>query len=161
MITEQTDIDEVLALVARYSRHFAQGPDAEDLAQVTIIKAWRGWKPEMAVWSDAQLKAWLWQIMQRTAIDRARKLSNQETTELDESCATSGSIETDVERRELTNATFARLTKEQCVLLILNAQGYTYREIAERENITRPAVAHRLMRARQSFKREWDTQVAA
>jgi RNA polymerase sigma-70 factor (ECF subfamily) len=162
-IDQQTDIDNVLALVQRFARRFLPY-DAEELAQVVMIKAWRAYRahPSISEWNDAQIAGWLKKITRNTAIDmlRAARLrepfSHEITDVVRETCMASSGAESGIEAREHINAALSHLPERQRTLLILTAQGYTYKEMADQEQSTRGSVASALSRAKDAFKREWE-----
>lgn len=153
MVESQQDIESVLALVQRFARRFIHNShDAEDLAQDVLLKVHRAYKrnPAISDGTDAQIAAWLLMITRNTAIDMARKaklhaLRNQELTDVHYA---SSDVESHIEEREIIDAALSRLPERDRVLLVLDAVGYTYKEIAEREHVTRGTVASRLSRAR-------------
>jgi RNA polymerase sigma-70 factor, ECF subfamily len=155
--TQQTDINTVLDLVGRYARRFIHDyHDAQDLTQDVLVKVQRAYKrnPAISEWNDAQLAAWLWQITRNAAIDmlRATRRREQLTQELTDIHYVSSDIESDVEAREIIEVALSRLPERQRVLLVLDAQGYTYKEIAQREQGTRGSVASGLHRARIAIR---------
>jgi RNA polymerase sigma-70 factor (ECF subfamily) len=158
--SQQEDIESVLSLVQRYARRFTQ-EHADDLAQYTLIKAWIAWKPEMREWSDAQLSGWLYRIMKNVWIDVTRKQNARPIAEaLTDIHAIPESIESRLERCELLADTLNRVTEQERVLLVMASQDYSYGEMAKTLDVTCKVVSHRLFRARQAFRREWE-QVAA
>ena len=155
--TQQTDINTVLDLVGRYARRFIHDyHDAQDLTQDVLVKVQRAYKrnPAISEWNDAQLAAWLWQITRNAAIDmlRATRRREQLTQELTDCHYASSDVESDIEAREIIEVALSQLPERQRVLLVLDAQGYTYKEIAQREQGTRGSVASGLHRARIAIR---------
>ena len=159
MSTTQQESARVLTLIANFARRIARDPhDAEDLAQMTLIKAWLSWDSDAtAEWDDAQFSAWLYRITQNAWIDTNRKRARRpQTDELTDCHYASTAIESDVERRERIDIAFSQLPENQRVLLLLAAQDYSYKEIAVKMDATPRKVANRLMRARRAIREEWD-----
>ena len=155
--TQQTDSDSVLALVQRFARRFIRDPhDAEDLAQDVMIKVQRAYRrdPSISEGSDAQIAAWLLMITRNTAIDMVRAAKKRErfSHELTDCHYASSDVESDIEAREIIEVALSQLPERQRVLLLLDAQGYTYKEIAQREKMTRGGVGSGLHRARIAIR---------
>lgn len=58
-----------------------------------------------------------------------------------------------IAQRDLVHSTLKHMPQSSALCLILDAAGFSYREIAEMLSDTLPAVRSRLSRARQSFQR--------
>jgi RNA polymerase sigma factor (sigma-70 family) len=136
------------ALVYRYARHYTRDPD--DLVQDVMLKVLRFWTPDKEQWTPDQVKSWMWQITRRTAIDLARhaKLHTLHNQELTDCHYASSDVESHIEACEIITVALSRLPERDRVLLLLDAQGYTDDEIAERVQTTRGSVKSRLHRAR-------------
>jgi RNA polymerase sigma factor (sigma-70 family) len=151
--------NEYHALVHRYACKYTH--DADDLAQDVMLKVCRFWTHEQETWTPDQVRAWLWQITRRTAIDAARreKLHTLRNLELTDCHYASTAIESDVEQRILLNAALSRLPKGQRATLLLSVAGYHGKEMETREKLTAAGIKGRLNRARKSlaaFREEWD-----
>jgi RNA polymerase sigma-70 factor, ECF subfamily len=163
--TQQTDINSVLALVQRFARRFIHDyHDAEDLAQDVMIKVLRAYKrnPSISDANDAQIAAWLLMITRNTAIDMVRAAKKRErfSHELTDCHYASSDVESDIEAREIIDAALSRLPEREQVLLVLDAQGYTYKEIAQREKMTRGGVGSGLHRARIAVRAQGELVAA-
>jgi RNA polymerase sigma factor (sigma-70 family) len=151
VVSQQTDINSVLALVQRFARRFIHNPhDAQDLAQDVMVKVMRAFRrdPSISDASDAQIAAWLLMITRNTAIDMVRATRRHAQEPLTDIHIGSSDVESDIEAREIITVALSRLPEKERVLLLLDAQGYTDDEIAERVQTTRGSVKSRLHRAR-------------
>src|SRR6476469_9792289 len=114
------------AVFALLSRILGHGPEVEDLAQETFVRAYRAF-PEFDLAGVAKPSTWLLTIATRLALD-ARKKKRLDQTSLDEDddraqlARTGSTPELALERRQLGHAiadAAARLPDEQCAALVL------------------------------------------
>jgi len=143
-------------------------PDAEDLVQETYIRAFR-FREQFT--PGTNLKAWLFRILTNTFINQYRRRASQpETTELeaiDESAlyhrmagTTAASTSPDPEA-ELLNGLVESEVKEALealperfrTVMLLDVEGFAYKEIAEMLGIPIGTVMSRLHRARKSLQK--------
>ena len=156
----------VFALLSRMLGH---GPEVEDLAQETFVRAYRAF-PEFDLAGPARPSTWLLTIATRLALD-ARKKKKLDQTSLDDDDdaqrSRSGSTpEIALERRQLgdaISAAAARLPDDQCAALVLaEIHGLSIAEIAEALAVPENTAKTRLFRAREkmreALKSEWRTQ---
>jgi len=155
----------VFALLSRMLGH---GPEVEDLAQETFVRAYRAF-PEFDLAGPARPSTWLLTIATRLALD-ARKKKKLDQTSLDDDDdaqrSRSGSTpEIALERRQLgdaISAAAARLPDDQCAALVLaEIHGLSIAEIAEALAVPENTAKTRLFRAREkmreALKSEWRT----
>ena len=156
----------VFALLSRMLGH---GPEVEDLAQETFVRAYRAF-PEFDLTGPAKPSTWLLTIATRLALD-ARKKKKLDQTSLDEDDDHAGRLPTGstpelaLERRQLGQAiseAAARLPDQQCAALVLaEIHGLSILEIAEALGIPENTAKTRLFRAREkmreALKNEWRT----
>ena len=150
---------------ALLSRMLGVGPEVEDLAQETFVRAYRafpGFEPE----GPAKLSTWLLTIATRLALD-SRKRRRLDVREIDdESDVTSGSTpELSLERRQLGRAladAAAKLPDDQRAALVLaELHGLSIAEIAVALEVPENTAKTRLFRAREKMRAllatEWRT----
>lgn len=156
----------VFALLSRMLGH---GPEVEDLAQETFVRAYRAF-PEFDLTGPAKPSTWLLTIATRLALD-ARKRKRLDQTSLDDDdehagrSSTGTTPELALERRQLGQAiseAAARLPDEQCAALVLaEIHGLSILEIAAALDIPENTAKTRLFRAREkmreALKNEWRT----
>jgi RNA polymerase sigma-70 factor (ECF subfamily) len=155
----------VFALLSRMLGH---GPEVEDLAQETFVRAYRAF-PGFDLAGPAKPSTWLLTIATRLALD-ARKKKKLDQTELDDnddgaSSLTASTPEIALERRQLGRAIAAAadtLPDEQRAALVLaEMHGLSIAEIAEALMIPENTAKTRLFRAREkmreALKSEWRT----
>ena len=161
------------AFVVRYermvfallSRMMGRGPEVEDLAQETFVRAYRafpGFDPNGA----AKPSTWLLTIATRLALD-ARKKKKLDSGSLDdaEAASTGSTPEISLERRQLGRAIAeaAELLPDdqRAALVLAEFHGLSILEIAEALAIPENTAKTRLFRAREkmreSLKSEWRT----
>lgn len=141
--------------------------DAEDLVQETYIRAFRH-RDQFT--PGTNLKAWLFRILTNTFINSYRKRSSQpETTELDKVEETTlyrqmsrgpASSSSQPEREVVDNMVDSEVKEALEELpeifrsvVLLDVEGFSYREIAEMLDIPIGTVMSRLHRARKSLQK--------
>lgn len=141
--------------------------DAEDLVQETYIRAFRH-RDQFT--PGTNLKAWLFRILTNTFINSYRRRSSQpETTELDKVEETTlyrqmsqgpASSSSQPEREVVDNMVDSEVKEALEDLpeifrsvVLLDVEGFSYREIAEMLEIPIGTVMSRLHRARRSLQR--------
>lgn len=135
--------------------------DAEDAAQDTFLKAYRGlndFKP------NASLYTWLYRIAVNTCIDYKRKplfdslFRRSDTGEevVIEHPSDSPSPEKDYESKQIQNALQEALRKLspklRAVIVLKEMEGLSYEEIADTLDISTGTVKSRISRARDELK---------
>ena len=161
------------AFVVRYermvfallSRMLGRGPEVEDLAQETFVRAYRAF-PDFDVNGAAKPSTWLLTIATRLALD-ARKKKKLDRASLDdaEEASTGSTPELSLERRQLGRALAdaAELLpdEQRAALLLSELHGLSILEIAGALGIPENTAKTRLFRAREkmreSLKSEWRT----
>jgi len=141
--------------------------DAEDLVQETYIRAFRH-RDQFT--TGTNLKAWLFRILTNTFINSYRRKATQpETTELDAIEETTlhrhmaqapASSASEPEREVLDNMVDTEvkqaledLPERFRTVVLLDVEGFSYREIAEMLDIPIGTVMSRLHRARRSLQK--------
>jgi RNA polymerase sigma-70 factor, ECF subfamily len=152
----------VFALLSRMLGH---GPEVEDLAQETFVRAYRAF-PGFDIDGAAKPSTWLLTIATRLALD-ARKKKKLDRTSLDDADerSTGSTPELSLERRQLGRAiadAASQLPDDQRAALVLaEFHGLSILEIAEALAIPENTAKTRLFRAREkmreSLKTEWRT----
>jgi RNA polymerase sigma-70 factor (ECF subfamily) len=152
------------AFVVRYermvfallSRMLGQGPEVEDLAQETFVRAFQafpGFDPD----GTAKLSTWLLTIATRLALD-SRKRRRLDVRDLDEGneATTGATPEISLERRELGRAlaeAAATLPEDQRAALVLaELHGLSIAEIATALEVPENTAKTRLFRAREKMR---------
>ncbi len=137
---------------------------ADDLAQDTFLKAYRGLGQ---LTDDHRLLPWLYRIASNAAIDAARRRKRVGWLPLrsllgapEEPHATDG--QGAVPERHHIDAVLRSLPVENSAALLLHVlEGYSYREIAEIQGCSLTAVRSRIARARSAFKAGYATTTEA
>jgi RNA polymerase sigma-70 factor, ECF subfamily len=150
---------------ALLSRMLGRGPEVEDLAQETFVRAYRAF-PDFDVNGPAKPSTWLLTIATRLALD-ARKKKKLDGSPIDDaSNASTGSTpELSLEQRQLGRAISlaAELLPDdqRAALVLAEFHGLSILEIAEALAIPENTAKTRLFRAREkmreSLKSEWRT----
>ena len=159
------------AFVVRYermvfallSRMLGRGPEVEDLAQETFVRAYRAF-PDFDVDGAAKPSTWLLTIATRLALD-ARKKKKLESTSIDDAdvASTGSTPELSLERRQLgraiTDAADQLPDDQRAALVLAEFHGLSILEIAGALAIPENTAKTRLFRAREkmreSLKCEW------
>jgi RNA polymerase sigma-70 factor (ECF subfamily) len=134
----------------RYALHLVgEKGRAEDLAQETLLSAWRNFEQFTR---DTNCKAWLFRILTNLHYKQARRSGRRYEVSVDEqeaSLATPEKVSASHEMREA----FGRLTSEhQEVLHLAVIEGFEVREIAELLQVAQGTVMSRLSRARANLR---------
>jgi len=151
------------------SRMLGRGPEVEDLAQETFVRAYRafpGFDPD----GPAKVSTWLLTIATRLALD-ARKKKRLDQTPLDEEAPASSAAaspatpERSLERRQLGRAIAAAALAlpddQRAALILAEMHGLGIAEIAAALEVPENTAKTRLFRAREKMRAalaaEWRT----
>lgn len=143
----------VFALLSRMLGH---GPEVEDLAQETFVRAYRAF-PGFDVHGAAKVSTWLLTIATRLALDsRKRRRVAEATIDEGADAPSHATPELSLERRQLGRAisdAAATLPDEQRAALILGElHGLSIAEIAEALGVPENTAKTRLFRAREKMR---------
>jgi RNA polymerase sigma-70 factor (ECF subfamily) len=150
---------------AMLSRVLGHGPEIEDLAQETFVRAYRAF-PAFDLDGPARPSTWLLTIATRLALDARKKKGREHGSQEEaEQVATRATPELSLERRELgraLEAAAAMLPDDQRAALVLaEFHGLSIQEIAGALAVPENTAKTRLFRAREkmreALKREWRT----
>jgi len=147
---------------ALLSRMLGQGPEVEDLAQETFVRAYRAF-PTFDPKGPAKASTWLLTIATRLALDSRRKRC-LDVRELDEGsdAPTASTPELTLEHRQLGQAiarAAARLPDDQRAALILaELHGLSIAEIAQALEVPENTAKTRLFRAREKMRAALSTE---
>lgn len=136
-------------------RHTSDAHEAEEVAQEAFVKALRSMH---SLTGERRFYPWMTVIAKRISIDRHRKLSRLELTDEPDL----GSVEADIDH--LFDAVDAGHVRDAMarvgprhreVLLLREAQGLSYADIADRMDVPVTTVEALLHRARKALRREY------
>jgi RNA polymerase sigma-70 factor (ECF subfamily) len=153
-----------LDAVYRTALRLAGDPaDAEDLAQETMLKAFRSWRQYRP---GTNAKAWLLTILRNTFVNEYRRRKARPAT-VDVGEIEAFTVFRDVQDADPERTIFDRLVDDDVlraidglpadfreVLVLSDVEGLTYAEIAEAVGAPVGTVKSRLFRARQLLQRE-------
>jgi RNA polymerase sigma-70 factor (ECF subfamily) len=127
---------------------------AEDLTQETFLKL------HVQLTDNAtpdNMRAWLFRVATNLARDRQKSQIRSLVRELAHApSALPVDFRAHVEQRQHVSRTLARLTPRMCQVLLLHAEGFRYREIAEIAGIEIGYVGVLLQRARGEFRKVYE-----
>lgn len=137
------------------------GQDSEDLAQETWFRATRAYT---TVPDDWDVHAWVMRIAVNVCIDylRRRKRRLEETNIISEyneewcEVAEPGPEDSFI-NRERIEATFAKMTPRDRIILDMHADGYSYKEIQQVTRKRESGVKMIISRSKQKFRRLYNT----
>lgn len=140
---------------ALLSRMLGPGPEVEDLAQETFVRAFRAF-PSFEPNGPAKVSSWLLTIAVRLALD-SRKKRKLTVVELDEETTTGGSTpETALERQRLgdalSRAAAALPDDQRAAFLLSELHGLSLAEIGHALEVPENTVKTRLFRAREKMR---------
>ena len=156
------DLDAFAAIVRRHHaavyrvalRMLGSDADAQDAAQETFVRAWRGlgsFRGESAV------STWLYRIVTRRCLDLiARRRTTEQLGEVEVAAHDDPAERTEQrERLQAVLRAISRLPGDQRAALVLREfEGLAYEQVAEALDISLSAVKGRLHRARLSVLEE-------
>lgn len=135
--------------------------EAEDIVQETFIKIYIHGKKFKKI-QGIEFKSWAYRILVNNAISRYRKISKKWQAEsadpLDLELASEQSLSTEnivleSENKSITADLISRLPKPLARLVSLyHIEDKSYKEIANRESLTIPALKMKLFRAKKMLK---------
>jgi RNA polymerase sigma-70 factor, ECF subfamily len=149
------------AFVVRYekmvfallSRMLGRGPEVEDLAQETFVRAYRAF-PGFDLDGPAKVSTWLLTIAMRLALDAKKKRKVEPEAAGD--AVRASNPELSLERRQLGDAIAAAAAglpdDQRAVLVLAEMHGLSIAEIAEALAIPENTVKTRLFRAREKMR---------
>jgi RNA polymerase sigma-70 factor, ECF subfamily len=150
------DVDAFAALVRRYQaavyrvalRMLGSEADAQDAAQESFVRAWRGLGRFR---SESAVSTWLYRIVTRRCLDLIA--ARRPTQDLDEIELDTGvDLVESVEQRErleaVTRAISALPGEQRAALVLREFEGLPYGEVADVLNTSVPAIKGRIHRAR-------------
>ena len=136
--------------------------DADDLAQEVFVKAYFGLR---RFEGRSQLKTWLRRIKVNHCLNFLRAQRGGTTVELDDASVTEPVVSTEradasAEQADLRARIVAVLDELsdtlRVPLMLRDADGMSYEEIAETLGISLSAVKMRIKRGREEFRRRWE-----
>ena len=134
--------------------------EAEDVVQETMIKVWN----RREQWDDIEsIEAFCLTICRNQALDRLKRLDNQNATLGDEHDRADHSYEADPEeqtiqrdRLRLVRQLMDQLPeKQRSCMQLRDVEGKAYKEIAELLGISEQQVKVNIFRARQTIKQKY------
>ncbi len=135
--------------------------EAEDIVQETFVKIYLHGK-KFKKMEGIEFKSWAYKVLVNTAISRYRKISKKWQAEsadpLDLELASEKSLSTEdivleSETKSITADLISRLPKPLALLVSLYyIEDRSYKDIAEKESLTIPALKMKLFRAKKILK---------
>jgi RNA polymerase sigma-70 factor (ECF subfamily) len=122
---------------------------AEDLAQETLLKAWRNFDQ---LQRGTSARAWMFQILVNTFYGQGRKIRASPVMVPLEVQIPTGANSRTIERLEMEQALGALEVDHRAVLLLGVVEGFTCREIGRILSIPVGTVMSRLSRAREALR---------
>jgi RNA polymerase sigma-70 factor (ECF subfamily) len=123
-------------------------PAAEDLAQETLLKAWRSFHQFR---EGTSARAWLYRILMNAFYGQGRKVRAAPAMVPLEDQIPEGANSAMIERLEVSQALDSLPLEHRTVLLLGVVEGFTCREVAEILAVPIGTVMSRMSRARQSL----------
>ncbi len=154
-------LDTLYNVALRYTGH---RPEAEDLVQETMLKAYRSWdRYELGT----NARAWLLTILRNAFIGQHRRRKRQgrhmtNLSDVDETVDGEGLSQEETERRFLGRLTETRVAeaiqalpaKFREALVLRSLEGMSYEEVASGMGVPVGTVKSRLARARRTLRRD-------
>jgi RNA polymerase sigma-70 factor, ECF subfamily len=150
------DVDAFEALVRRHQaavfrvalRMLGSRPDAQDAAQETFVRAWRG-LPRFR--HQSAVSTWLYRIVTRRCLDliaARRATTDLHELELEAGTDPAEAAEQREQLRAVTRAIAGLPGEQRAALVLREFEGLSYQEVADVLSTSLPAVKGRIHRAR-------------
>lgn len=147
----QAHYPRVRRLVARVVRDESR---AQEIASDAFLKLWRD-----PAARTGNVEAWLHRTAVRAGIDELRSRDRRERFArwlgIGTAPPTPDQLHDGARTREQVRAVLARLEPRQAELLVLRSEGLAYKEIAETAGLNPASVGTMLLRAQQTFRKEY------
>ncbi|MDR2131655.1 MAG: RNA polymerase sigma-70 factor [Odoribacteraceae bacterium] len=136
----------------RFAYRLILSPDAEDLVQEVFVNLY---EKRLTLPGDTPLKPYLYAATRNRCMNYLRHLDirDKNKEKLVESIVFSADHDTGEEITERVNACISKLSAQQQLILRLHAEGMSYRQIAEKLNISTGTVNTHVSRAYLHFKK--------
>jgi RNA polymerase sigma-70 factor (ECF subfamily) len=134
----------MLTLSRKFSR---RGLEVDDLLQDAALAVWRAREQLYSMKTRGQEAAMVWKIARNAMIDTVRQ--TRETEELSEN------YETEAEDNSLLNELYEQinlLVEPDKTIIKLQLEGYNYKEIANKTNLTEKNVSVKLVRIKEKLR---------
>lgn len=143
-----------MPVVRRWSYVLCRNPSlAEDMMQETLVKAWAN-RESFA--RGTNMRAWLYRILRNTYFNHLRQRRREVpdpdgalTAAMRVPAAQTGKIEL----REVTEAMQDLSPAQREAMILIGAQGLSYKQVAQLQRVNIGTVKSRLARARQAVAR--------
>jgi len=143
-----------MPVVRRWSYVLCRNPSlAEDMMQETLVKAWAN---RSSFARGTNMRAWLYRILRNTYFNHLRQRRREVpdpdgalTAALRVPAAQTGKIEL----REVTEAMQDLSPAQREAMILIGAQGLSYKQVARLQRVNIGTVKSRLARARQAVAR--------
>ncbi len=143
-------------LIAHLTRLVEDRATAEDLLQDTFVKALRSWDGREA---QGSVSAWLYRIATNTAYDHLRRRRRIRFSSLGDSEQYAPlAADHAIDEREPVHQALAKIPPAYRLPLVMHSyEGRSTHEIAEALGCSTSAVKTRLFRARERFRRAYES----
>jgi RNA polymerase sigma-70 factor, ECF subfamily len=134
----------------RFAYALVGGDAVDDVLQTAYLNAFRAW-PRFRH-GEGAVQGWLFRIVHREALAELRDRRHRPVAAINDVEA-AGTFTQTIERRRVVDRALARLTPEhRAVLMLVDAEGYSYREASKICDIPEGTVASRLSHARREMR---------
>jgi len=160
-------------LVERYEKPFlrkarsiiGQTEEAEDIVQETFTKIYLH-AAKFQKMPGIEFKSWAYKILVNTAITKYRRLKKHQTLEFIDPYMYENTVESSenmvlaAEAKMLVSEAISRLPEgPRNLLSMYYLEDKSYKDIAQRENLSMPALKMRLFKAKRLFKKALDNNL--
>lgn len=143
-----------MPVVRRWSYVLCRNPSlAEDMMQETLVKAWSS---RSSFARGTNMRAWLYRILRNTYFNHLRQRRREVPDPdglLTESLRVPPAQPGRVELREVTEAMRELSPAQRQAMILIGAQGMSYKQVARLQRVNIGTVKSRLARARQAVAR--------
>ena len=134
-------------------RYSGDSLEVDDLLQETMLALWNLREQLFSITLAPRQAAWIWRVARSTCIDLRRKRSNNPTP----LPADYDAPEEDTMLHDALHELINQLPEPDRTIVTMHLEGYDYKEIGKKVNITKNNVGIRLMRIKEKLKAQWNT----
>ncbi len=139
----------LFSVCRRYSR---DGLTIDDLLQETMLVLWKLKEKLLSISPPPKQAAWIWRVARSTCIDLQRHTPPPQPLPEDYDTPIG-----DTTLHDTLHELIAQLPEPDRTIVTLHLEGYDYKEIGRRVEMTKNNIGVRLMRIKEKLREQWNT----
>jgi len=139
----------LFSVCRRYAR---DGMEVDDLLQETMLALWNQREKLFSITLAPKQAGWIWRVARSRCIDLQRHTPPPSPVPegYDEAAP-------DTSLHDALHELIALLPEPDRTIVTMHLQGYDYKEIGKKVNMTKNHIGIRLMRIKEKLKTQWNT----